>query len=213
MYRSHALLLWVLFSPTTVFSQCPALIDAAAKGDINTVSSLLSGGSDPNCVDNSVVKGWTPLMAAAKVGSAAVGETLIKAHANVNAANGYGATALDIAVIHGYSSDVAVTIFVAGGKGRAECPISVAPRPNASASGPIATTMPSLGSPNASDRIAAVAQVTDQSLLTKVALEDENGNVREAAVQKITDQTILVQLATKDVNRGPATSGLSQQTK
>jgi hypothetical protein len=131
MYRSHALMLWALLWPgTVVLAQCPAMIDAAAKSDIDKVSSLLAGGSDPNCVDNSNVdvKGWTPMMAAAKAGSVDVVEALLKAHANVNARNGYGATALDVAVANGHSSDVGAAIVVAGGKGREEYPISVSPR-------------------------------------------------------------------------------------
>jgi ankyrin repeat protein len=93
MNSSHTLILCTLVFPAALLGQCPSLIDAAAKGDITSVSSLLAAGVDPNCADDSNVKGWTPLMAAAKGGSASVAETLLKAHANVNARNGYGATA------------------------------------------------------------------------------------------------------------------------
>ena len=41
-----------------------ALVDAARKADIVRVRSLLAAGADPNEVDNSDIKGWTPLMEA-----------------------------------------------------------------------------------------------------------------------------------------------------
>jgi hypothetical protein len=103
------------------FGQSSPLVTAAGKGDVAALNSLLAGGAGPNEVDNSVVKGWTPLMAAAKAGSAEVVEALLKAHANVNATNEYGATALDIAVAnHGDSSTVAAMIRAAGGAGRGQ---------------------------------------------------------------------------------------------
>ena len=94
------------------------LVEAAGKGDIATIRRLLSGGADPNVVDNSSVKGWTPLMSAAKAGSTDAVEALLKASANVNATNAYGGTALDVAAVsHGFSSRVADLIYSAGGKG------------------------------------------------------------------------------------------------
>jgi hypothetical protein len=107
---------------------CPSLVDAAAKGDIAATTSLLAAGADPNCVTDSNIKGWTPLMAAAKAGSTEVTNALLKAGANVNAKNGYGATPLDIATVHGYSSEIAVAIFGAGGKGRDKYQISTSSR-------------------------------------------------------------------------------------
>jgi hypothetical protein len=98
----------------------PALVGAAGRGDIAAVRSLLAGGANPNEVDNSgVYKGWTPLMAAARGGHADIVRLLLKAHANVNATNEYGGTALDIAVSNnGESSTVAGLIEAAGGRGR-----------------------------------------------------------------------------------------------
>jgi hypothetical protein len=83
----------------------------------------LAAGADANCVTDSDVKGWTPLMAAAKAGSTEVVKALLKAGANVNAKNGYGATALDIAISnYGNSSTLAALIQAAGGKGRDSYP-------------------------------------------------------------------------------------------
>jgi hypothetical protein len=49
-------------------------------------------------------------------------------------------------------------------------------------------------------RLAAVQKLTDQSLLEKVAFEDQDEQVREAAVARITDQVILARLATQHTN-------------
>jgi hypothetical protein len=94
-----------------------SLVDAARKADVAGVRSLLAAGADPNEVDNSNIKGWTPLMEAVKVGSVDVAEALLEAHANVNAANGFGARALDIAITnHGESSTLASLVRAAGGR-------------------------------------------------------------------------------------------------
>lgn len=118
--------------------QSPAqrLVRMAANGDLAGVRSLLSAGVDPNAVDNSEARGWTALMAAAKNGSAAVATELIRAHADVNALNEYGATALDVAEINLHPK-VASVIRSAGGTGRPKAPVlpvphcttSTAPRP------------------------------------------------------------------------------------
>jgi tetratricopeptide (TPR) repeat protein len=96
-------------------SRSATLVDAAGKADIASVRSLLAGGANPNQIDDADVRGWTPLMAAAKAGSTDVAEALLQAHANVNAANEYGATALDVAIANGKSA-LAVLIEAAGGK-------------------------------------------------------------------------------------------------
>ena len=115
------------------------LADAVGKRDAATVRSLLAAGANPNEVDKaSIIKGWTPLMAAARVGSADIVEALLKAGANVNAATDYGATALDVAIgNHGSSSAVAGLIIAAGGKGKdshKQDPTSEAPTTAASES-------------------------------------------------------------------------------
>jgi hypothetical protein len=94
-----------------------SLVDAARKADIARVRSLLTAGADPNEVDNSDIKGWTPLMEAVRVGSVDVAEALLEAHANVNATNAFSATPLDIAITnHGESSTLASLVRAAGGK-------------------------------------------------------------------------------------------------
>ena len=100
-------------------SPAERLVRMAANGDLAGVRSLLSAGADPNAVDDSEVRGWTALMAAAKVGSIEVTEALLNSHANVNAKNAYGATALDIAVLNkGVSSPVVAVLNAAGGIGK-----------------------------------------------------------------------------------------------
>ena len=111
----------VLAYANSGLGQPSPLVRAASDGDVAGVRSLLAGGADPNRADDSSVGGWTPLMAAGKSGSADVARALLKARANVNATNEYGATALDIAIVnHGPSSPVAVVIKAAGGSTRKE---------------------------------------------------------------------------------------------
>jgi len=106
------------------------LVEAAGKADIARVLSLLDGGANPNEADNSDVKGWTPLMAAAKAGSADVVEALLKAHANVNATNEYGGTALSVAIANqGKSARVAELLRAAA----AEEPTQTASQQSATA--------------------------------------------------------------------------------
>lgn len=93
------------------------LVAAAGDADVARVRSLLSSGANPNAIDNSGTKGWTPLMAAAKAGAVEVAEVLLKAHANVNATNEYGATALAIAIAnHGVSAPIVKLLKAAGAK-------------------------------------------------------------------------------------------------
>jgi len=47
-------------------------------------------------------------------------------------------------------------------------------------------------------RIGAVANLTDQALLAKVAIEDKEPDVRRAAVDKLTDQALLAKMAIED---------------
>jgi hypothetical protein len=119
MNSFRASMLCLLLWTGDILGQSTLLVAAAGKADIAGVRSLLAAGADPNEVDNAHVKGWTPLMAAAKARSAEVAEAILKAHAHVNAATEYGATALDIAIaIYGNASTLATPIEAAGGKGR-----------------------------------------------------------------------------------------------
>jgi len=117
--KIYAWTLCVLVGTGQAMGQSGALIRAAENADVAVVSSLLSSGADPNEVDNSVVRGRTPLMAAAETGCPDVVRLLLDSHANINATNEYGATALDIAVTSGGpTSPVAVLIAAAGGRGK-----------------------------------------------------------------------------------------------
>jgi hypothetical protein len=117
----------------------------AANGDLAAVRSLLSAGADPDAVDNSEVRGWTALMAAARAGSVDVVDALIKAHANIDSTNGYGATALDIAIAtNGCESAVAKLIRASGGRGRKAC--SPAETAQSKAVPPLAVPPPALPS-------------------------------------------------------------------
>ncbi len=49
-------------------------------------------------------------------------------------------------------------------------------------------------------RTAAVGRLTDQMLLAKIAIEDKNRDVRMAAVGKLTDQALLAKIAVEDKN-------------
>jgi hypothetical protein len=112
-------LMLCLFYGIEVTGQSVPLVRAASHADVAGVRSLLATGANPNEVDNSDIKGWTPLMAAARVGSTDIAKALIAAHANVNATNEYGATAMDIAVAkYGESSTMAALLKASGGKGR-----------------------------------------------------------------------------------------------
>jgi ankyrin repeat protein len=61
-----------VFWASCVLGQSVARVRAAGNADTAQVRSLLDAGANPNEIDNSAVKGWTPLMAAAKAGSAEV---------------------------------------------------------------------------------------------------------------------------------------------
>jgi len=54
-----------------------------------------------------------------------------------------------------------------------------------------------LDSTNAPDRMQAVAQITDQTVLAKVALDNKDWAVRDAALDKLTNQAVLAKLAVK----------------
>jgi len=68
---------------------------------------------------------------------------------------------------------------------------------------------------DANVRRAAVAKVTDQSLLAKIVLEDSNVGVRSAAVINLTDQALLAKVALEGTDasaRRTTVSKLSDQT-
>jgi ankyrin repeat protein len=73
-----------------------SLVEAARKGDIPTVRSLLAAGADPNGADNSGAAGTTPLIAATEGESIGAVGALLEAHADVNARDNDGFTVLHL---------------------------------------------------------------------------------------------------------------------
>lgn len=77
-----------------------ALHYAASFGCVALVSELLAGGADREA---HCVSGWTPLMVAAGSRQAGALKALLEAGAFANNHNGFGVTALHVAVVHGPS--------------------------------------------------------------------------------------------------------------
>ena len=113
-------LLYILLQ-SSAFAQENRLVVLAGEGNVAAVKELITSGADPNVVDNTKVHGWTALMAAAKAGNDPLAAFLIQAHADLNATNEYGATALDVAIANGHLL-VARKIKAAGGTGRSPVP-------------------------------------------------------------------------------------------
>ena len=82
-----------------------SLIEAASKGDIDTVRTLLAKGADVNAEDND---GNTALMASAKNGHTNIVQVLLKQGADVNAKTKSGETALMIAKKMGHEEIVLI---------------------------------------------------------------------------------------------------------
>jgi ankyrin repeat protein/predicted Ser/Thr protein kinase len=76
----------------------PALIIAAARGDLQITTSLLDRGADVNARDG---QGWTALLGAVDRGSAEIARLLLDRGADVNAARETGVTPLLIAASRG----------------------------------------------------------------------------------------------------------------
>jgi len=56
-------------------------------------------------------------------------------------------------------------------------------------------------SPHRFDRVSAVSELTDQTLLAKIATQNRHEGVRLAAVDKLTDQATLARIAAEDENQ------------
>jgi len=167
------------------------LVRMAANGDLAAVRSLLAAGADPNAVDNSDVRGWTALMAAAKAGSIEVMEALLNAHANVNVKNAYGATALDIAVLNrGVSSPVVAALIAAGGIGREE---SAPPSP---------VWKPRSRPPTARTSSESIANVEAAIQEPRIVLRVP-GLKCEATVTKITHDYQIIKFGSRDTGTVP----------
>jgi ankyrin repeat protein len=77
------------------FSQDTTLHMAAARGDDLMVTAFVENGAN---VDETMVRGYTPLMVAAKYGHVKVMAALLRARADINRGDAGGNTALMIAV-------------------------------------------------------------------------------------------------------------------
>jgi hypothetical protein len=88
----------------------PPLVSAVKAGKVDTVRALLTQRADANSAE---VDGTTALHYAAHFDNLAAADLLIKAGANVRAANRYGATPLWLACTNGSASSplVAVNTF------------------------------------------------------------------------------------------------------
>jgi hypothetical protein len=88
--------------PPAAAPMLPAVTASLARvierGDLGTLRTRLLIGANPNEPDDSVVKGWTPLMAAAYAGNLAATRLLLDSGATLDARTEFGETALDIAV-------------------------------------------------------------------------------------------------------------------
>ena len=89
-----------------------ALHEAADKGDIEKISTLIANRADINAADKG---GFTPLHVAARAGNTDVVELLIAKGANVNAKDKHGATALYIAALRAHPA-IAELLIANGAK-------------------------------------------------------------------------------------------------
>ncbi|MBN1974173.1 MAG: ankyrin repeat domain-containing protein [Sedimentisphaerales bacterium] len=80
-----------------------AILEAAEKGDLEKVQSLIESGADVNIKNNG---GWTPLYMASNGGYLDVAKVLIDKGANVNISNNWGWTPLHTASASGHQDIV-----------------------------------------------------------------------------------------------------------
>ncbi len=83
------------------------LLEAASRGDLETVDRLLAKGLSVNTRDK---HGMTPLMYAAAAGSYGVVRYLLKRGADANARNSNGSTALMLAALDGHTITIRVLL-------------------------------------------------------------------------------------------------------
>jgi hypothetical protein len=117
MLRSAVLCFGLILMGCSIQPPDP-LSSAARSGDIQTITTLLARGADPN--GQSGVNGWTPLMHAIHKHQKASVEILIARGADVNARAGpKGITALIMAAGYGYADFVQI-LLDKGADARAE---------------------------------------------------------------------------------------------
>jgi hypothetical protein len=114
-------LVYLILHASVALAATNPLIDAINKGATDQVRALLDQGVNPNDADDSEIGGWTPLMAAARVGSVSISQMLLASHANINAVNERGDTALDVATANRHF-EVASILEKAGGVDRSVRP-------------------------------------------------------------------------------------------
>ena len=106
--RAFLLFALILFGYAPDASHAAAIQDAAAKGDVAAIITILDGGADVNQIDDNV----TPLYIAAVKGNLEAAQLLIKRGANVNLATKFGTPLL---VAAKYSNTEIVGLLLANG--------------------------------------------------------------------------------------------------
>lgn len=92
-----------------------SLVKVVERGDLVKLRTRLSSGANANEADNSVVKGWTPLIAAAYSGNVEAARLLLDAGAAIEARTQFNKTALDVALSVG-NTQVAELLRCRGAK-------------------------------------------------------------------------------------------------
>lgn len=101
------------FSPDTPLTQ------AAARGDVAQVRSLIAGGADPNGMDSD---GVTPLILAARAGEKSVVRALAEAHADPNLRDRRSNSWTPLVhAIHKNQTEAALALLEAGADPNARC--------------------------------------------------------------------------------------------
>jgi hypothetical protein len=69
-----------------------------------------------------------------------------------------------------------------------------------------------LSSPYPATRLQAVKELSDQTLLAKLAIEDENFEVRQAAAERLTDQAVLAKIVFEEKDASVRTTAMERLT-
>jgi ankyrin repeat protein len=109
-YVATAALLVVLLPRLTAGAEPVILVDAAARGDVNAVRSLIKQGSNVNV---SRADGLTALHAAVNADRLDIADALLRAGANASVRDRYGITPLHLASVNG-NADIIRRLLEAG---------------------------------------------------------------------------------------------------